>query len=143
MSEIVIDASAALALVLTSQSTGASRSFLAPRDSESFIAPYIFTWEVANVLARLARRGPLRQEALKETRADLRQLEIAFQAPPDDAETWLIAEKASAFGLRVFGAAYLLLAMERRCALASRDDRLLVVARRFVPCLDLQGDSPV
>ena len=55
----------------------------------------------------------------------------------------MIAREAFQLGLSVFDTAYLRLAIELDCALASRDDRLLIVARRFVPCLDLQGDRIV
>jgi predicted nucleic acid-binding protein len=42
--------------------------------------------------------------------------------------------------IRLFDAAYLALAIERRGALATRDERLLDVARRCVPSFDLRGD---
>ena len=141
MSEIVIDASAALAFVLPSQSTAASRSFLASHNSDSFIAPHIFTWEVANVLAHLGRRDRLLTVAFRRAMEDIKALEIDIQPPTNADEVVLIAEQAMDLGLRAFDAAYLLLAIERPAALAARDGRLLSVAKRFVPCIDLQGDN--
>ena len=140
MIEIVIDASAALAAVLRSQATGASRQFIVNHSDDRYIAPHIFYWELSNALVRLHRRGLLSLGAYSQAINDLRALEVEVQAPMPDAPVLELGQRALELGIRPFDAAYLLLAIERDCALASRDDQLIVVARRFVPCFDLQGD---
>ena len=139
MKGVVVDASAAAAFILPSQATRAAQSFFDSRQPGEFFAPSIFTWEIANVLVRLGLRG-VQRAAVEQALDVLSTLEIAVQTPPPDHQVLMIAREAFQLGLSVFDTAYLRLAIELDCALASRDDRLLSVARRFVPCLDLQGD---
>jgi predicted nucleic acid-binding protein len=141
LSEIVIDASAALAFVLPSQATGAAMEFLASHDMDAFVAPYVFTWEVGNVLVRHRQRGLLSPDAYRQAFTDLAELDIALGAPPSSDEVEALGELAIGEDLRLFDAAYLALAIERGGALASRDERLLEVARRCVPSFDLTGES--
>ena len=139
MTVVVVDASAAAAFILPSQATGAARSFFDGRKPGEFLAPSIFTWEITNVMVRLGLRG-VRGAAVEQAFDTIATLEIAVQSPPSDPQVFEIARHALQVGLSVFDTAYLRLAIERDCALASRDDRLLAVARRFVPCFDLQGE---
>ena len=141
MIEIVIDASAALAAVLRSQMTGASRQFIASRGDDRYVAPHIFYWEISNALVRLHRRGLLSRGAYGQAISDVQALDVEVQLPMPDAPILALGQRALDLGIRPFDAAYLFLAIERDCALASRDDQLINVARRFVPCLDLQGEQ--
>lgn len=138
MSHVVVDASAAIAFLLPSQTTRATQEFFEDSHRGQLIAPSIFTWEVTNVLVRLGLRG-VRSAALEQALTAISALEIAVQTAPLDAHVLAIAREALQLGLSVFDTSYLLLAIEWDCPLASRDDRLLFVARRFVPCVDLQG----
>jgi predicted nucleic acid-binding protein len=140
VSEIVIDASAALSFLLPSQVTGAAMQFLANRDSDGFVAPYVFAWEVSNVLVRLRLRGLLTAGAYQQAFDDLAELDISLAGPQPADQIVALGELAAGEGIRLFDAAYLALAIDRRGALASRDDRLLEVARRCVPSFDLRGD---
>lgn len=55
MTTVVLDASAALAWLLPSQMTVSANRLLEQADDHDFIAPDVFTWEVANVLMVKAR----------------------------------------------------------------------------------------
>ncbi len=136
--EIVIDASAAVSFILSSQSTPAAKAFLEERSPARLIAPSVFTWEVTNVLVRLGLRG-MHSGAFEQALDDIAGLEIVVQVPPPDQDVLAIAREALKLGLRVFDTAYLLLAMDHSAALASRDERLLSVAlARGVACIDLR-----
>lgn len=140
MSEIVIDASAALAFILPSQATGAAMEFLTRHETDAFIAPYVFAWEVSNVLVKHRQRGLLSPDAYDQAFRDLAELDINLGAALTSDEVETLGLLALGERIRLFDAAYLALAIERRAALASRDDRLLDLARRSVPSLDLRGE---
>lgn len=140
MNDVVLDASAALGLLLPSQATGAGAAFLLAAEAERFIAPYVFAWEVGNVLVRLRLRGLLAGEAYHEAFDHLSALEVAMSPAPTPDAVVALGDLAAAEGIRLFDAAYLALAVDRRCPLASRDALLLEVARRYVPTYDLRGD---
>ena len=52
MTPIVLDASAALSLLVPTQATEASDQFFAGRSRWRFVAPYVFEWEVRNTVLR-------------------------------------------------------------------------------------------
>lgn len=141
MSEIVVDASAALGWVLTTQQTGAARAFIVQRRADRFIAPHVFPWEIANVLNRFQRRGLLTGDGYDQAIDDLKALEIEVIAPQSVDEVFGLGRRAGPLGLRPFDMAYLALAVARGCNLASRDAGLLGVASRYVDCFDLRGDQ--
>jgi len=139
-SEFVIDASAALAWLLPSQSTAASVAFIETRGGESFIAPHIFCWEVGNVLLSLYRRRGLLSGAHAEALLRLDALEIDLQPALSGSAIRELDHVARDIGLSLFDAAYLALALEHRCALVSRGERLLSVAKaEDIECIDLCG----
>ena len=137
MTQIVLDASAALAFLLAAQSTPAARTFLAESAEDVFLAPAIFTWEVTNVLQRHAIRG-LSVGAFEQALIELAELQVAVDPPMLDAEVQILARDAFSLELSVFDAAYLKLAIDHGAVLASRDARLLSVALRHVKCIDLR-----
>jgi predicted nucleic acid-binding protein len=140
VSEVVIDASAALSFFLPTQSTGAADEFLESRDRNSFIAPYAFVWDVGNVLVRLRLRGLLPLDSYQDVSDVLADLDISIAAATPVGDVAALGELAASEGLRLFDAAYLALAVERGCGLASRDERLLQAARSIVPTYDLLGE---
>lgn len=125
MTALVLDASAALAWLLPSQTTTAANRLLAQADDYDFIAPDIFLWEVANVLMAKARGHSL---VVEEAFGQLDDFEIAFDQPLTGDEVRELVEVAIAAGLSLFDAAYLSFAIEREAGLASRDGALLDAA---------------
>ena len=142
MSEVVIDASAALAVIVTSQATASARAFFVEHQADAYIAPHIFSWEMVNALNRLVRRGAMTPAANIEARAGLMLLDIGIVDAVAPERISAIGERALALAIRPFDMAYLDLAVERQCALASRDGPLLAVACKYVPCFDLRGELP-
>ncbi|MBX3483447.1 type II toxin-antitoxin system VapC family toxin [Phenylobacterium sp.] len=141
MTGVVVDASAALAWILRSQSTPASAAFVAGRGERRFVAPYIFHWEVGNVLTGLRRRGVLSDGAHEQAMLDLDALRFEFEEPLTPDHIRLLGPLALAWRLTLFDTAYVALALEREFPLASRDDRLLAAgASAGIRCIDLRGD---
>jgi len=137
--EFVVDASAALAWLVQTQATSRSAAFLAERDQDRLLAPYIFSWEVGNVLLSLHRRRALSAGAHGVVLADLAALEVDVQ-PKGDIEDLAVFARVSRFSL--FDAAYVKLAIERGAELVSRDAEMLAIAaEQGVPCIDLRGPA--
>jgi len=141
LNDIVIDASAALAMVLPTQMTAAARAFIEQSRWERLLAPEVFPWEIVNVLNRLQRRGVLTHRGYNEAIGELVALDIEAVAAGDVEDVYALGRRAADLSIRPFDMAYLALAAGRNAGLASRDDKLLSVARAYVTCFDLQGDT--
>ena len=137
MTQVVIDASAALAWLVPSQASQAGWRFLASIQDHSLVAPKIFDWEVRNVLLALARRGAVDSNAYNEALGVYEQLPIDFSEPV--AELRDLATFARQSGLSLFDAAYVALALDRECGLVSRDAAQLGLASASgIACFDLR-----
>ena len=129
MSELVVDASAALSWLTRSQATVAATALFLRLDRFALAAPHILAWEVGNTLLGLHRRE--RGLDLERALGDLASLEITFHPPFAPTDVWAGMPQARAWSLSLFDAAYLDLALERNAALASRDRKLLAAAGRL------------
>lgn len=126
MNWVVPDASVVAAWVFPGQTTRASRRFMAGLDQHRLAAPYVFRWDVANmIMVKSAARDIDPAAALEEIEA----LEIAIAEPTPQQEVFGLTSFATEAGLSLFDAAYLALAMELAAGLASRDARLIEAAR--------------
>lgn len=137
MSAVVLDASAAVAMLALTQTTPAATAFVMA-NTDQLIAPAVFALEVRHALVRLERRGVL---AVAAADMSLETLEGAmdFALDPDVGERAAIIALARAAQLGVYDATYLHLALVRTAALASRDAQLLAVAQsRGVAVHDLR-----
>jgi predicted nucleic acid-binding protein len=135
---VVIDASAALAWILPSQSSAVALEFLGNAGSMAFEAPAILEWEVRNVLLTMERRGPLGGSRYEKALADYDELQIRLNPPTGEVES--LAAFAREVRLSLFDVCYLALAIDRNWALASRDEALLkVAAASGVECFDLRA----
>lgn len=138
MRSVVLDASAALAWLLPSQSTEAASAFLGESDAMVFQAPAIFEWEVYNVLVGLVRRGLLTDEGYQKALADYRRLDVQLHASTTEIDD--LAALARAVHLSLFDTAYFALALDRGWPLASRDEAMLTVAGQAgTACFDLRA----
>jgi predicted nucleic acid-binding protein len=135
---VVVDASAALAWILPSQSTPVALKFLDNAGSMTFEAPAIFEWEVRNVLLMMERRGPLAGRRYDRALAGYDELQIRLN--PLTGEIVSLTNLAREVRLSLFDVCYLALALDRDWALVSRDDSLLkVAAANGVECFDLRS----
>lgn len=141
MTSVVVDASAALAWLLKSQSTQPAFAFLAASDDKTFLAPAILPWEVHNALLSVERRGLMSRREHDRALAflDALSLEIEDQISARDVRAQM--DFARSAGLSLFDSAYLSLSLVRGCALASKDGGLLRAARSAgVTCHDLRDE---
>ncbi len=138
MKTLVVDASAAASWLLASQSTRPALELLDQLDAWRLVAPYVFDWEVGNLLVRQARRDAAFD--LPEAFAQLAAFEIDTAPAPDRDDTNRLANLGAAKGLSLFDVSYLYLALGLDGALASRDGPLLAVALSAgVDVFDLRG----
>lgn len=138
MTAVVLDASAALSFLAASQATRASESFRSGAGAVEFIAPWIFGFEMRHALLKLERRALVGPQALDADLAALERL-IALAPAPSALDFAALIALARSVGLGLYDAAYLALALDRGCALASRDGVLLDVAmRRGLSVCDLR-----
>ena len=140
MTEVVVDASAALSWLLASQSTPASKRFIAELEGRRLSAPFVFGWEVNNTLLASLRRGRLSAPAYEDACEVLRRYDVKLGAPFHATRMFALAQEEH---LSLFDAAYLDHALQARAELASRDRELLSAAvRRGVVIHDLAPELP-
>ncbi len=139
MTAAVVDASAIIAWLWPPQATEASDALRARLSEFELEAPFVFDWEVRNLILKLFGRGAdqhLCDEALEE----LAMFNIELAEPTSAAR---IAEFAHATGLSLFDAAYLDQAAVAGTALISRDKKLISAATaRQIPVFDLTRAEP-
>ncbi len=122
---IVMDSSYALALVMPDESRPASVSQVM---QDRLLAPFIWPVEIANAMRNAVRRGRLLEDEVSGLCADVGEFDIEIVAPwHDSAQRYF--EVAQAHQLTPYDAMYLDLALQRRCALATRDEALRQAAR--------------
>ena len=132
---MVVDASAALAWLLPSQATPVSEALARSRASLTLVAPFVFAWEVRNVLMGKLRAGALTSVQHDDMVGEFKRLGVveAEAFAPD-----LVAETAWRHRLSLFDACYFTMARTLGAALVSRDDELLGACRTSgVPVYDL------
>lgn len=121
MSELVLDASAAIRLTLGHPDIPA-KIFDSLRAADRVLAPRLFFSEVGNALWKYVRAGGMSEaEALER----LREAKALVSSTVDDAE--LIEEALTAavrFDHPVYDAVYAVLARRRSCAVVTMDGRL-------------------
>ena len=118
MTAAVVDASAAIAWLVSSQATVASTAFIKVLGSFELEAPFIFEWEVQNTLLRTLRgRGERFYSTLL---ADFVALDVALWAPMTVDAVMPLARDAK---LSLFDASYLKVAMDVGADLISRRSR--------------------
>jgi predicted nucleic acid-binding protein len=119
---IVLDASAALDLLLHTEGSDRIRARLA-RDGWGLCAPHLLDLEVAQALRRRVRTGTLREVRARGALEDLE--DFAVRRVPHDVllrRIWSLRDNATAYD-----AAYLALAEAYDAKLITRDARLAAV----------------
>lgn len=123
---IVLDCSYTLAMVMPDEAR--PQDLPAVMDARLF-APGIWPVELANALRNGVRRGRLAQTEVQAVCARVEAFEVETAPTPDLGvrQRYLAAH---AHDLSAYDAAYLELALQRRCALATLDAQLAAAARR-------------
>lgn len=123
---IVVDCSYTMAMVMPDETRPASLS----RALEGrLLAPALWPFEVANALRNVVRRGRLTGPDVPALCQRLEVYEIEVQAGSEGGvrQRYLASQTHE---LTAYDAAYLDLALQRRCALATLDARLAEAAAR-------------
>ena len=121
----VVDASVAAAWCLPDEVDHTAEAVLSRLEVEEALVPDLFWHELRNVMLAAERRNRLEPADVSEALAWLRQLPIAADGDGDDVR---ILDLARRYGLTAYDAAYLALAVNRRCMLATLDRRLIQAA---------------
>ncbi|MDQ8029728.1 MAG: type II toxin-antitoxin system VapC family toxin [Brevundimonas sp.] len=138
MTKLIVDASAAASWLLASQATRSAMDLLDRLEDFEPAAPYVFQWELGNLLVRQTRREP--RFSLAEAFTVLDSFRIAIAPPVGRNDVRALAAIAASRGLSLFDAGYLWLAMQIDGVVASRDGGLLTAATAAgLPVFDLRG----
>ena len=126
---VVLDASAALALVLA-EKEGEEVEMLAREileDNGQIFAPELFWYEVLNGLLSAERRGRIGQQELSSATAGLMRLSIVCHTGSDASALERTMELAIRHDLAYYDACYLELAIRFQARLKSFDAHLLAL----------------
>ena len=123
---IVVDSSYALALLMPDVSRPAS---VAQVMQDRLLAPFIWPVEIANAMRNAVRRNRLLEDEVSGWCAGVGEFDVEVVGPWHNAAQRYF-EVAQAHQLTPYDAMYLDLALQRRCALATRDGALTQAARR-------------
>jgi predicted nucleic acid-binding protein len=129
--EFVVDASIAIAWVHPAQATTQSEAVLDLAAGGAVVrAPALWPLETANALLVLTRRGKLTEEERISAQAALAQLSVLLDYEMAALAFGKLPDLATRYGLSVYDAAYLELALRRKLAIACRDGPLRAAAKR-------------
>ena len=131
MTEVVIDASVALAWCFRDERTEATAKLLERVQTDAAAVPSLWHLEVANVLALAERRGRITPAESTELIALLETLEIVVDEETASRALGRVLDLARAERLTAYDAAYLELAMRLGVPLASKDSDLCDAAERL------------
>jgi predicted nucleic acid-binding protein len=131
MKPIVIDSSAAGCWVLPDEPNDAAQELFAHActDASVFHAPWLWLWEMGNMLAMGYARKRIAAEAVEEGLALLAAAKVNFDTAPSVHRQAQIARLSSTHELTFYDAAYLELVLRLNGQLASRDKQLQAAAK--------------
>ena len=119
-----MDASVTVAWCFPEQVTPFSERLLESLRTQEAVVPTIWPFEIANVLARAARKERITSDDVDIIRAKLRRLAIHVDATGHVRALDEVLSIATAHQITVYGAAYLELALRESIPLATLDDSL-------------------
>ena len=125
MSGPVVDCSMAVAWVLADEDSPAITPVLELVQKTGGVATAVWWAEVRNALIRAERRGRMSLYGTEVALAALDALGIRLDDLPDSAPVLALARR---YGLTVYDAMYLELALRERCPLATLDRQLATAA---------------
>ena len=131
MTDIVIDASVALAWCFKDERTEATDRLLERVQTDAATVPILWHLEIANVLALAERRGRITSAESAELIALLETLEIIVDEETPSRAFGRVLDLAREQRLTAYDAAYLDVAMRLGVPLASKDRDLCDAAERL------------
>ena len=125
MAAFVIDASATLPWCFSDEATPATNGLLVRlRTGDEAVVPAHWITEVGNALFMAVRRKRISSQDAYQFLADLESLPIRTDAAPKNLVRGAVFPMAEQYGLTVYDAAYLELAIREGLPLATLDDDL-------------------
>ena len=121
MSHFVLDASVAVAWLLSEKTASKAERALLRLEDEEALVPHLWHLELRNGLLVASRRGRLTADELTERLNALRGLPIRTDTEPDLTLAFVLAEK---HGLSFYDAVYLELAIRHSAPMATLDRTL-------------------
>jgi predicted nucleic acid-binding protein len=128
---IVIDASAAIALLLNENAALSASHRLEQLSEQSLMAPSHWPAEVGNALVVNVRRGRMESAQIDDMTDRLRRLGVQIEAAPGFEDMATIAHQASNSGLTYYDAAYVYTAQTHRARLLTLDERMRAAASQL------------
>ena len=118
---VVLDNSIFLAWCMGDEDEPTASGAMQRIQEEGGVAPRIWWYELRNALLVNERRSRISPQQVRDTLADSLELGIEIEDQHDES---LVLELARRFGLTVYDAAYLEVALRRSLSLATLDRRL-------------------
>ncbi|MBO4405611.1 MAG: type II toxin-antitoxin system VapC family toxin [Alphaproteobacteria bacterium] len=95
-------------------------------EDDKFIAPYLFDYEIANVLWKIAKFQGLIPTDVRNLIKAVNSLGIE----KEQLDIWKLFDCAKETGLTAYDASYLILARKHECPLATCDKQLAQIAKQ-------------
>ncbi len=127
---LVLDASMTIAWLLDGEQTEAAHAVLRRVVADGAVVPSLWRLEVANVLRNAVRRGRCDEAYVDRSLGRLGRLAIMVDSETDDHAWGATRTLAREYGLTLYDAAYLELAVRLGRPLASCDAALIASAQR-------------
>ncbi len=128
--KVVIDASAAGALLLPEPEFPMERFFKKLKEGSELHIPALFWWELANILVQAVRRKRIEGRQVSEGLRLMSTLPFQPAEAVDPATAEALAEEAMTWGLSSYDAAYVSLARRMSLPLLSLDRAMLRAASK-------------
>ena len=130
MTNVVVDASTALAWCFPDESSDYADGVLIALEGRTILVPALWNLEIANAILVGERNNRLRQPEIRQFAALLEGLSLVQDKQSVGEHLSNVLPLARKYGLSAYDAAYLELSIRRRAPLATLDGKLLGAARR-------------
>jgi predicted nucleic acid-binding protein len=141
LTEIVLDASTALAWCFPDETSENADAILAALEGKTILVPAVWGLEIANAVLVGERSKRLRQSEIRRFTALLENLPVVQDARPVTAYVSDVFPVAREYSLTAYDAAYLELSMRHSAPLATLDAKLQRAAQRAGVEI-FNGDGP-
>jgi len=141
LTEIVLDASTALAWCFPDETSEHADAILAALEGKTILVPAVWGLEIANAVLVGERHKRLRQPEIRRFTTLLESLPVVQDARPVTAYVSDVLPVAREYSLSAYDAAYLELSMRHSAPLATLDAKLQRAAQRAGVEI-FNGDGP-
>ena len=130
MTNVVVDASTALAWCFPDESSDYADGDLTALEGRTILVPALWNLEIANAILVGERRNRLRKAEIRQFAALLEALSLVQDMQPVGEHLSNVLPLARKYGLSAYDAAYLELSIRRRAPLATLDGKLQKAAQK-------------